>query len=220
MNFRATMPFVLLLALSAVCSEDPATLLTTRGKLLLEADFSKDTLDGWSVAKGKWDLADGILSGSELPEDSHAAVLKRNLDLKDGVIQVTFRMHGAKQFAIGLNNKNGHVGRAVLSGATLTVAKDKPNKKTEEKGEKLATKPVKADTAEWQTILLEFRGKELLARLDDETVALGTHDGLDVEKTNFAFPVGGQSVEIKSVKVWEATENPAWNDNKAKLSAQ
>ena len=59
----------------------------------------------------------------------------------------------------------------------------------------------------------------MLARIDDETVALGSHEALDVEKTNFGLIISGASASFKDLVIWEAQPNPGWTAARDKLAA-
>ncbi|MGC4001103.1 MAG: hypothetical protein QM767_28055 [Anaeromyxobacter sp.] len=65
--------------------------------------------------------------------------------------------------------------------------------------QKLTLKP-----GEWHTVLLEVCGKQMVATLDGDVVVAGSHDGIDVDKTNIGLPVAGEGVSFKDLKIWEA----------------
>jgi hypothetical protein len=71
----------------------------------------------------------------------------------------------------------------------------------------------------WHTLLVEFQGLEMLARIGDETIALGSHQALDVEKTTFGLIVSGASASFKNLVIWEAQPNPGWTAVRDKFAA-
>jgi hypothetical protein len=77
----------------------------------------------------------------------------------------------------------------------------------------LAIKP-----GEWNTLVLEVCGKEILATVNGVT-AFGAHDSIDVDKASFAVSVAGESASIKDFRIWEAKPNKEWEATKAKLEA-
>lgn len=200
---------LLLLALTLPAADKPAGLSTTmseRGRLLFSDDFAGDApKPEWGQLKGKWAVANGALRGSEVETDNHAAVTRNRFDYRNAVFQFTFKLDGCKTASLSLNNQEGHVGRVILTPKDFTVQRDKPNKKTDAKAAKLDTQEAKLGDGQWHTLVVEVVGDRMLAKLDDKIVAFGEHAGLDVEKKDFGFTVGGSSLLVKNVRVWEAT---------------
>src|SRR5262245_1828126 len=84
---------------------DVKALLTSPGKLLFREDFTevpherdrKNKTRGWQSGKGKWEIRDGVLVGAEKPAEHHGAMLTRpRLAFHDAVVQVSFRLDGAR----------------------------------------------------------------------------------------------------------------------------
>lgn len=198
--------------------EDMKPLMNTRGKLLFSDEFNRAEVGSeWAVAKGKWEIREGVLKGAELKEDNHAAVLKHKMDCHDFVAQFSFQFQGGKAVSFSLNQK-GHVCRVAITPAGFTVRKDKPSKKSTEKGAVLGTCDMKFNDGQWYTMLVEIRGKEMLAMIDDSHVVAGEHAGIDVDKGELALPVGGDGVLIDNLKIWEAQPNPDWEQARKKLT--
>jgi hypothetical protein len=191
--------------------------LCVRGKLLFSDDFSAAELSKeWKVAKGKWEVADGTLKGSELAADMHAAVIKHALPSKNVVLQFSFKFDGAKSLACSFDGK-GHVCRVTLSPAGFQVRRDV----AKDSGEKpvvlgKAAIDLKGD---WHTMLVEIQGKEILAQVDDKAFAFGENDGVDAGKATFGFPTSGESIRIREFRLWEAGPNPDWPASREKLAS-
>ena len=186
-------------------ADELAPLLAEKSKAVVSDDFAGSSLgEEWKVAKGDWHVADGVLKGVEKAEDNHPAVLRRDLATHDLIAQFSFRFDGGKMTAFSLNNSKGHVCRVQITPAFIAVQKDKPNAKSEEKPALLDKEKVEIKPGEWHTILIEVSGKDMVASLDGKTVAYGSNDGVDVDKTTIAFPVAGDGVSFKQVRVWEA----------------
>jgi hypothetical protein len=113
-----------------------------------------------------------------------------------------------------LNNQEGHVGRVILSPKDFTVQRDKPNKKTDAKAAKLATKEAQLADGQWHTLLVEIVGGQMLATLDGKVTAFGEHAGLDTDKKDFGFTVAGSSLLVDDVRVWEATAKKGFDKQK------
>lgn len=177
-----------------------------RGKLLLEDDFSGSALHSdWRVAKGKWSVANGKTTGVEVAADKHAAVIRRNVAFRDGVVEVTFQMlPGAKMTAISLNSAKGHSCRVTVRPGELIVQKDRTNAKSDDKAAVLAKKAMTFEPGKWYTLTMEVRGTSVTARVNNGPAIGGDHEGIAIDRTNIGLPVSGEGVVFDSLRVWEA----------------
>jgi hypothetical protein len=177
-----------------------------RGKLLLEEEFSGSALASeWKVAKGKWSVAGGKATGVELAGDKHAAVIRRNVAFRDGVIEVSFQMlPGAKMTAISLNSAQGHSCRVTVRPGELIVQKDKTNAKSTDKAVVLARKAMTFEPGKWYTLTMEVRGTSVMARVNHGEPVGGAHEAIAIDRTNIGLPVSGAGVVFESLRVWEA----------------
>lgn len=196
---------------------DPATLLADRGKLQFTDNLDQPLGKGWKAGKGKWEIADGVLKSSEIKDDMHNAVARHNLTGTNFVIQYSFRFDGAKQTALSINDARGHCCRVLITPTGITVQKDSHDKNVADKAIVLERVPVAIKPGEWHTVVVELQGKDLLARLDGNTIAYGSHDSFDVGKANFGLTVSGESVSFKNLRVWEATASKTGEAAKSKL---
>jgi hypothetical protein len=199
-------------------SEKP-TVMTVRGKVLFRGDLGQSFAGGWVAAKGDWKGVDGAMQGAERPADHHAAAARHRLTFRNAVIQYSFKLDGAKATSLSLNDAKGHVCRVVVTAQELSVRKDDHDKTGPDKAAVLKTRKVALEPGRWHTLLVELQGPEMLARIDDETVALGSHPALDVEKTNFGLIVSGASVSFKHLAIWDAQPNPGWSAARETLAA-
>lgn len=202
---------------------DLQPLMCERGKLLLSEDFASGTLNkDWQVAKGKYEIVDGALKGTELAADNHPGVLNHALKARNLIAQFEIRFEGGKGASLSLNSSQGHVCRAAITPTGFTVNKDSRDKNKTDKAALLGSHPIAIKSGEWHTLLVEICGPEIVAQLDGpDHVAFGAHDGLDVDKATIRFPVTGDSIFIKNLRVWEAgTRNANWDATKKTLEAQ
>jgi hypothetical protein len=208
---------VVLLALQDPApAKDLAARLSIRGALLYAEDFAGPELGTeWKRAHGSWTIVDGALRGKELAEDKHAAVIKHALPAKDFVLQFAFKFDGAKQATCSFDGK-GHICRVILTPQGFSLRRDVP-KSGAEKPQTLAKAEIELKPGTRHTMLIEIRGKEFLAQVDDLATAVGEHEGIALDKSTFGFPVSGDGFVVDSVRVWEAQPNPAWPAEKAKL---
>jgi hypothetical protein len=71
-NFILTASVVALL--SNFSHAEEGALLGIPGKVIFESKFDSELPKDWQSAKGKWEIVEGAMRGSEKPEDMHGAV--------------------------------------------------------------------------------------------------------------------------------------------------
>lgn len=212
-------PFLIALGTLGALAADvnPLTLMTERGKLVYSSDLNAPLDSGWKVAKGDWKVVDGVLNGTQLEADHHGAVARYALGFKDIVIQYDVKLGTGKATSLSINDAKGHICRISLTPKGFTATKDDHDHEGPNKAVTLGTKALKSDANTWHTVLLELRGPEMLARVDDQVI-VGQNPEIDVEKANFGLTVGGQGVQFRNLRVWEALPNASWAETRAKLA--
>ncbi len=211
----ACAPFLNLLA--AGSGPDVKPLMTKPGKLLFSDDLGAGLGKQWSAAKGKWEAANGAVLVKELKEDKHGAVARVPLKFHDAVIQFAFKLQGARQTTLSINDAKRHICRALITKDLLTVQKDDFDKDGPDKAAVFDRRPAKLQEGQWYTILVEIKGREMLAKIGEDVVAFGGHEAIDIDKANFGLTVAGESVQFKNLRVWEALSNPDWEKTRAEL---
>ncbi len=216
LSLGVSLLFVGLGALAADTPE-PKTLLTERGKLLFRDDLGKPLGKEWKAAKGKWEVVNGAVRGSELKADMHGAVVRHAMPFQDVVIQYDFKLDGARQTTLSINAAKGHLCRVAVNPTGFSVRKDSLDKNKTDKAAVLDTRTTSITPNTWHTLVIELRGTEMLATLDGKETAFGSHPGLSMAKANFGFTVAGESVSFRNLRVWEGLPNKSWEATKARL---
>jgi hypothetical protein len=218
------MTTLLALTLAHAQSLQPTTLLTNRGDTVLSDDLTALKSD-WKAAKGAWQIVDGVLQGTELAKDKHAAVYRHELNFQDAVIQFEFKLEGAKMITFSINDAKGHVARVIIDAKGFQARKDDHDHKGPDKGMSFNRVSTSITASTWHTMILEIRGTEMLARLvTDEAIPLekmpvsfGQHEMIGVAKTNIGFTLVGASASFRNLQVFGALENTNWAATKQKL---
>lgn len=165
-------------------------------------NFRSANLDpAWKISKGKWEVTDGALKGSELSEDTHNAVVRRPLGIRNGTIAVSIKLDGAKAAHISINQKSGHLFRLVLTPTGISLQKDKPNANSEEKALALAKVQTPITPGVWHTVVIDMKGAKITALVDGKWKLEGENEKLAVEKLDFGFPVSGVSASFSKLSV-------------------
>jgi hypothetical protein len=197
----------------------PQTYMVERGKGMVADEFKQKPASPWKVGKGRWEIIDGRLRGSELKADMHGATLRRDVSFKNAVIQYSFRLDGARQTSLSINGTKGHLCRVVITPNGFTVQKDSTDHGATNKAEVLERKAVAIKPGVWHTLVVELNGKEMLACLDGEHVAYGSHDAIANAKGNVGLTVAGDGCSFKDFVMCEAEPKSGWEETKAKLLA-
>jgi len=59
---------------------------------LVSDDFTQSIGKGWKAAKGKWEIVDGALKGTELAADMHGAAPRHPLPAQNVIIRYSFKL--------------------------------------------------------------------------------------------------------------------------------
>lgn len=204
------------LALPALAADKP--LLGVPGRLVYENALSAGVPEGWTVAKGKWEAADGALRGAELAADNHGAAMRKTMPLQDFIIQFEVKLDGAKGTSLSINDPKGHLARISVAPTAVRVTKDDHDKTGPDKAAIFGALKADIQPGAWTTVRLEIVGDTMLGKAG-EIVACGTHEQLAGPKSNFGLTVAGETASFRNFKVWEATRNPDWDAVKAALPA-
>jgi hypothetical protein len=177
---------------------------------------------------GRWELIDGTFKGIESPEAHHPATASFGIQYKDAIIQCDIRLDDApaegrlsrsifvkatdaKDYVCGL-----FVGPGGLSALGYDDATNDPTTKQRAKFPMVrAAAPVKL--GEWHTVVLEIKGEEVVATLDEKSVAL-SGALLGAEKHSVMLGVATEA-SFRHFRMWEALPNADWPKNKPAIAA-
>jgi len=208
-----------LCALTASAAENlPKTLMTERGKLLCSEDFTTLDAKTWNAAKGKWEIAAGGLKGVELAADKHGAVIRRQFPFKDAIIQFDVQVNGCRQTTFSINEAKAHLARVLFNKDGFIMQKDDRDHAGPDKAVRFGNVALPLKPGEWHTVVIEFKGEEMVATMDGKSIA-GANPALLTPKANFGFTVAGESATYRNLRVWEALPNPAWEQNRKQIPA-
>lgn len=201
------------IALTVSAADKP--LLAVPGKVIYESKLDSAPGAPWKSAKGRWELVDGVLRGSEKPEDMHGAVTRLPNKLGDFIIEYEFKFEGAKSTSLTVNAVKDHMARIIMTPTSLAVQRDDNDHEGPDKAVVFARVPAQLSTG-WHKVRMEMVGDTMLGKVDD-FVAWGSNDLFKQERFSPGFTVGGQSVDFRNLKITGATLNPEWESVKATL---
>jgi hypothetical protein len=228
--------FTVLFMTAPVSAAEPVTLLAKPIRLLFDDDGTiarggkktvklnkTATLRAWA---GAWEKHEGAWRSTWKPGMGHSPVAAYDMKpLKNLIVEVTFRYGEMTEawhhqcFRIALDNRNLYTGHIlsvwanpnndfIETGLLLQHIRKKADK-TIVSDLLLDRQPLQVKPSRWYTATLEVVGNEALFRMGDH-IAWSRLDELDVEKTKVSLTLGTTWHEIRRVRAWEATANPAW----------
>jgi len=208
---------LLLLALAAPLSlrADDKLLLAVPGKVIYESKLDAAPGAPWKAAKGKWELVEGAMRGSEIAEDKHGAVTRLPNKLQDFVVEYEFKFEGARTTSLSINGLKDHMARINITPKSITIQRDDSDHEGPDKAIVFARFMTELAPG-WHKVRLEMVGDKMLGKVDD-IVAWGASDLFKSEKASPGFTVGGQSVDFRNLTIREAVPNPEWEAVQATL---
>jgi hypothetical protein len=180
-------------------------MLVRPGKVISAPDFKQPLGPEWSVGKGKWTPADGVLTSTDLPEEKHIPVLHLATGPVDVVVDCEFRLNGGKAFLVGFDGAK-HVGRVVIAPKSVKLCEDSTEVKGKTPSDTLAEAKIDLKPDEWQRLHVEYSDGKLAARLNGQELR-AEHPYLATPKVRWWF-AAGDSVQVRNVRFCEGTALP------------
>lgn len=239
-----SLAILLLLAFTfgAVAADNlPPTLLTKRGKLLVDEDFAKPLppFDGksngfasgftswrFNAAErgGHWEVENATFKGVENPAVHHPATASRGLVFKNAVIQCEVRMHDvpldgrpSRFFMVRTTDTKDYVCSVIFTEKGWRIQKDDNDHGGPDKPVPLGQVTTPLALGEWQPLVFEILGDEMVATVNGRALT-GSHPLIASEKHSVMF-VAGVEGAVRRFKIWEAGPNPEWPAAKARILA-
>ncbi len=159
--------------------------------------------------KGTWTVESGVLSGSELPEDHHAAVLNYQIANHDSAVKFRFKLiEQSSGFHFSLNHQAGHLFRIVFEPNSVSIKLDKDKKDPKSKVVNLAADSlVMADKRfeidRWYTVLIEMQRDRVIVQSDNGVHLDVSHPKLNTDKPNYRFVTKGKSLLLDDFQIFD-----------------
>lgn len=189
---------------------EPKVWMCKKGELLWEETFEGTEFPKeWYKGKGNWQVDNGTLKGAEVPADAHQAYTSRSVKEPNAIIQITFKLEGAKAMGAFFDGKE-HISALSINPDTFNLRKMSGIGPTTKSTEVDSTK-MKLNDGAWHTVVWEIYGNEMVATVDDQVMALAKADGLSPDRSHLELNTsGGQWALFKDVKVWKAELDDKW----------
>ena len=188
-------------------------ILGTKGRLLLDEKFGGDTLPkGWNVKAGGLRVADGALRASQKRDAGSLGLFGCELPMQDAAIQVDFKFAGRGGMNISVNpspgelSKHGHLFSVMIAPLMWNITEHNDKSDRASRSKALAFAPAKFARGQWHTLLVEFKGGDVVARVAGREPLRASSKDFGVRKPGIEFRVSGRdSAEISfdNLRVWE-----------------
>ncbi|MGB8166746.1 MAG: hypothetical protein WCF18_04600 [Chthoniobacteraceae bacterium] len=235
------LPLFLLAVFAAQADEMPATLMTTRGALLVEEAFARPLppFDGksngfasgfnawrYNTAQrgGTWTVENGTFKGVENPAVHHPATASRGFVFKDAVIQCEVRMHdvplegrASRYFMIRTTDTKDYVCSVFLNEKGWRIQKDDNDHGGPDKAVPLGQVTIPIPLGAWRPVVFEILGDEMVATVNGQSLT-GQHPLIASEKHSVMF-VAGVEGSVRNLKIWAAQPHPEWPKTRQSILA-
>jgi len=186
---------------ASVRADDTAPLLNHPGKVISQPDFNQPLGSEWSVGKGKWEPAGGVLAVTDIPEEMHIPVLHLATGPGPVILECEFRYNAGKAFLVGFDGAAKHCGRVVINPKKATLCEDSTEVKGKTPSHVLAETPEDLKPDDWQKLRVEYAGEKLAIRLNGQELR-AEHPYLGMPKVRWWF-AAQQGVQVRNVRVIE-----------------
>jgi hypothetical protein len=228
----------------AVMTDAAAALATAGKPLFEDNFARDEMKPKWRVGKGFFTVKDGVVTIAENPEDKHGAYayVTPSFVFKDIIAEFSVKTDGGRACHLMINDSKykeahaGHILKMTVMPGKVNLAdykfgamkneifdKMKDEKTTAEEKKKLresikdksADFKVAAEPAQWHTVRVEIVGDEMLASIDGKPAGYIKSEGIGhATKNAIGFEVGGKSVLVKDMKVWDAKPASGWESHR------
>jgi len=181
-------------------AEEARPLLNQPGKVISAPDLKQPLGSEWSVAKGKWEPADGVLMVTNIPDENHIPVLHLATGPANVIWECEFRFNAGKSFLVGCDGQK-HVGRVVIAPKSFKICEDSTEVKGKVPSDTLTETPVDLKPDDWHTLRVEYAGDQMAARLDGKDLK-AQHPYLATPKVRWWF-AAADGVQIRNVHITE-----------------
>ena len=155
----------------------------------LEERFDGELSADWFWGLGTWTAKAGVLRGYESGPRRHGPVKMRKFPLRDGVVEVDFRLEGRATFAGVIFNgsqERGHIVHLVVGKDQLRVLAHPAKGKTVE----LLKEPAQFEVGQWHHVKIQFQGPQMTATVDGKTITAADDC---IAEPKLTFGLGGDS---------------------------
>lgn len=161
---------------------------------------------------GALTVADGVLHAGQKKDDGRLGLFSREQVMQDAAVQIDFKFAGAQGINISCNpapgelDKHGHLFSVMITSRMWNITEHNDKSDPQSRSRALVSAPATFEQGRWYTLLLETRGTEVVARVEDQKPLRATSPDFRVKKPGIEFRVSGRDggeVHFDNLRVWE-----------------
>lgn len=237
LSLLAALLLASLTALHAADAPKFEPILSKRGDVIFSDSFNGPMKPQWQPSmKTRFAIADGTLNGQPATAEDQAKAQDKKHDGKSPAIQLNVPTTDCiVQYALKISDKitaqhlvlndgtsitgTGHISSLQLHSRTgAALSKKKNTKKQGDADEVLASDEWKPKLGQWNHVLQETRGDEVVAQIEGGPTLIAKHPRFATAKTWLSLTTwGGGTVSYDDVQIWKAEPNPQLETTRAKL---
>ena len=201
--------------------------IAQKGDLLFSDDFERTDLGDWKVIIPGFQVADGVLIGTQNRED-HGSVGRVSLPMKDVVMSFRFKLAGSPRFNLVFDDKDhkgshaGHICRVAVAEQQIRLGDDKEgvmrndifemrrDPKQKAAADKLidgraSSAKANLESGHWYSMEIQILGDRMHVSLDGKLIGYLQSPGIaHPTKQSVHFTVSGKETHFDDVKIWDA----------------
>lgn len=154
----------------------------------------------WAVQKGTWEVKDGEITATQIPEEKHAAVLWHQVPLQAAAVDLEFKFDGGTAIILGCDGGR-HIGRVSVNLKGMQISDDSTEKKGVSPATKLTDAKFELKPGQWYPLHYEWSGDRMAAKIGSVGSIEASNPNLSKKKERWWIAVGGATVKIRNIKV-------------------
>ena len=176
--------------------------------VLFSGDFTHALAEPWGILRGFWKAEDGVLRGTENPQETnahHSASLRCFVPYGDAVLDYELRFDGAKNHRLGINAVEKHRPLCFVDvqPRQLIIARESESGNADEKAVPVARASLALKAGEWYRLRVEFRGDALNVEIAGTKLST-KHELIGRAKGVFKLYVSGDSASFRNLRLLAA----------------
>ena len=196
----------------------PITQMCVPGDLLFFDDFDPTRVSSRWFFRGDFALRGGALLRTEVNPSDPKRVFLKNPSFHNCIIKFDFKIAGRTTDLRLVTGSGGHynsVTQIHREHFQVNTPVDREAGHVPSQIGECVRKPL---AGQWQTMIVEYWGHEIVAHLNDQEFVLGSHPIIDRTREYFAFQFDLPGASIDNVGVWKAKrQRDGWRSTKPAL---
>lgn len=222
MGSRPILSLLLVAMLSAsVFAQDPSLpkpLMCIAGDVLFSDDFNPNTVSARWGFKADFALRDGALLRTDVDPTLTKRVFLKDASFHNAIIQFDFKLSGQTTDLRLVTGSGGHYNSITSIHDDYFQINTPIDRDAGYVPAQLGECIRRSRPDQWQTLVVEYWGDEMIVHLSDTEFILGRHPIINRTREYFAFQFDLPGASIDNVRIWRAVgQRDDWNETRKKI---